>query len=199
MAVVGFHHGSLGIFKPEYYTKDPVSLEITCSTNSKFRDDIYNGGEEGYREPENAVFNIEDCSPSDETYRQDYKTDITAKTIRISKDTRNPKRHLPGKLENSSAKNIKLEKNVINTEKVCFGCLKSYPYSTRTERKIYLKHTLEHCKCECGISFKSKIDFENHMKSVHHGHLYKCAFKDCNAKSSLLKEYIRHRQKHVLS
>ena len=192
------NQASLEISRAEYYTKDPVSLEITCSANSKFCDDFYNGGEEGYQEPENAVLNIEDRSPLDETYLQDDKTEITTKRITISKDNRNPKRQLPGKLKNSSAKSIKLESNVINTEKVCFGCLRHYPYSTRKERKIYLKHTLEHCKCECGVSFKSKIDFENHMKSVHHGHLYKCDFKDCNAKSSLLKEYIRHRQKHVL-
>ena len=84
------------------------------------------------------------------------------------------------------------------TEKVCFGCLKTFPYSTCKERKVYTKHTLQHCKCQCDISFKSKVDFEKHMKTVHKGHLYKCDFKDCNSKSSLLKEYIRHRQKHIL-
>ena len=82
-------------------------------------------------------------------------------------------------------------------EKVCFGCLKTFPYSTCKERKLYLKHTLIHCKCECAISFKTKVNFEKHMKTVHKGHLYKCDFENCNSKSTLLKEFIRHRQKHA--
>ena len=81
--------------------------------------------------------------------------------------------------------------------KICFGCLKTFPFSTCEDRKIFSKHTLIHCKCQCDILFKSKIDFEKHMKTVHKGHLYKCDFKDCNSKSTLLKEYIRHRQKHI--
>ena len=93
----------------------------------------------------------------------------------------------------------KRDKKYSETEKVCFGCLKTFAYSTSKERKIYLKHTLSHCKCECDTNFKSKVEFEKHMRAVHKGHLYKCDYKNCNGKSTLLKEYIRHRQKHVQS
>ena len=86
-------------------------------------------------------------------------------------------------------------------EKVCFGCLKSFPFSTSKERKWYLKHTLTHCKCNCDILFKSKVEFEKHMRAIHKDHVYKCDYLNgterCNGKSTLLKEYIRHRQKHV--
>ena len=89
------------------------------------------------------------------------------------------------------------DKTIEETEKVCFGCLKRFSFSTCKERNLFSKHTLMHCRCECNISFKSKIEYEKHMKTAHKGHLYRCNFEECNAKSTLLKEYIRHRQKHI--
>ena len=108
------------------------------------------------------------------------------------------KQNVRKKLSKKTKKIQKEKSEQTVVEKVCFGCLEVYPFSSPRERKSYFKHTLSHCKCDCDITFKSKVEFENHMKARHQNHVYTCDFDNCNSKSTLLKEHIRHRQKHIL-